>query len=219
MRDDGLAGDAIAGDGIYSATISGRAANTVVAFRIEATDAAGPAVSKVFPPEAPAQECLIRWGDPVPFGTLAHYHLWNTQATKAPAPPSTTPSATRARLWQLARDLQRRLPRQGQSVSRRRRGLRGDGAAGRSAARRRSRVRVHTTAVLKPRLSRNLLGVDRSTAWHPALHGYFMLLYRNGGLFRNIMEDLEQPTTHAEQWFQRAAKAILQGRYLVRVRG
>ena len=169
-------------------------------------------MSRVFPPEVPAQECLIRWGDPCHLGTLAHYHLWNTQATESARAATTQQHLPRrdARLWQLARDLQRRLPRQGQSVSRRRRGLRGDGAAGRSAARRPTACsRPPATAVPKPRLSRQPFGVDRATARHPDLHGHFMLLYRNGGLFRNIMEDLEQPNNDTpSNGSQRAAKAI-----------
>jgi hypothetical protein len=82
MRDDGTGGDAVAGDGVFSATISGRTAGTLVAFRLEATDAAGTPATARFPANVPAQECLIRWGDPVPFGTFAHYHLWDTQATE-----------------------------------------------------------------------------------------------------------------------------------------
>ena len=38
MNDDGTGGDAIAGDGIFSATIPGQAANTLAAFYISATD-------------------------------------------------------------------------------------------------------------------------------------------------------------------------------------
>src|SRR6185295_19091165 len=37
MLDDGTGGDAVAGDGLYSATIPGQPANTLVAFRIQAT--------------------------------------------------------------------------------------------------------------------------------------------------------------------------------------
>ncbi len=41
MKDDGTGGDAVAGDGIFSATIPGQAANQIVAFYISATDSAG----------------------------------------------------------------------------------------------------------------------------------------------------------------------------------
>jgi hypothetical protein len=40
MNDRGTGGDAIAGDGVYSATIPGQAANQIVAFYISATDRA-----------------------------------------------------------------------------------------------------------------------------------------------------------------------------------
>ena len=43
MKDDGTGGDAVAGDGIFSATIPGQAANQVVAFYISATDSLGAA--------------------------------------------------------------------------------------------------------------------------------------------------------------------------------
>ena len=38
MKDDGTGGDAIPGDGIFSATIPGQAANQLVAYYISATD-------------------------------------------------------------------------------------------------------------------------------------------------------------------------------------
>ena len=76
MRDDGTAGDAVAGDGLYSATLTGLASSNLVAFRVVATDGQTPAGRTVFPPNAPSQECLIRVGDPVATGTLAYYRLW-----------------------------------------------------------------------------------------------------------------------------------------------
>jgi hypothetical protein len=85
MRDDGLGGDAIAGDGLWSATLTGRTAGTLVQFRVEAFDNASPTVaSSVFPSGSLYQatpvvsEALIRWGDPVPFGTFTHIHSWTT---------------------------------------------------------------------------------------------------------------------------------------------
>lgn len=88
LRDDGLSGDAVAGDGIFSASLSGRAAGTLVGFRIEATDVAGatrvyPEARALWPVPAGAPECLVRWGDPIPVGSLPHYHLWNTQGVEA----------------------------------------------------------------------------------------------------------------------------------------
>src|SRR5688572_7880323 len=70
MRDDGTTGDAVAGDGIYSGQITGRAAGTLVAFRVEATDSSG---SRTFPSDAPTRECLVRWGETLPFGTIGSY--------------------------------------------------------------------------------------------------------------------------------------------------
>ncbi|MGN6386932.1 MAG: lamin tail domain-containing protein, partial [Verrucomicrobiota bacterium] len=82
MRDDGLSGDELAGDGIYTATLTGRGAGTIVAFTVEASDDASPGVTNLFPNDSPARECLIRWGDPVPFGNFLHYHMWDTAATE-----------------------------------------------------------------------------------------------------------------------------------------
>ena len=85
MRDDGAGGDEVAGDGIYSGTIPGRTAGSLAAFRIKATDAAEAPVTSRFPANVPAQECHVRWGDAMPFGTFGHYHLWSTAAAKARA--------------------------------------------------------------------------------------------------------------------------------------
>lgn len=79
MRDDGTAGDALPGDGIYSGNIPGHPANAIVAFRIAATDdkIAGPGTT-LFPTDAPARECLIRFGETQPAGNLGIYRLWMT---------------------------------------------------------------------------------------------------------------------------------------------
>lgn len=83
MRDDGTLGDVLAGDGLYTARITGRSAGTVAAFRIESTDGAGG--SAVFPANVPTEEALIRWGDEIPFGSFPHVHLWSTQANQSAA--------------------------------------------------------------------------------------------------------------------------------------
>ncbi len=80
MHDDGVGGDGLAGDGIYSATIPARPSG-VVAFRIQAQDGAAVPASGVFPDDAPTRECVIRWADPTPFGSFPHYHLWSTAAS------------------------------------------------------------------------------------------------------------------------------------------
>lgn len=80
MRDDGAGGDAVAGDGLYSGLISGRASGTLAAFRVDATDSANAATT--FPNDAPTREALIRWGaEQLRFGTLANYLMWATSKT------------------------------------------------------------------------------------------------------------------------------------------
>jgi hypothetical protein len=82
MNDNGTGGDAIAGDGIYSATIPGKAANQIVAFYIAATDTLGAATR--FPAlrtndNVAAPECVVMFGDGNPGGSFAVCHLWITQ--------------------------------------------------------------------------------------------------------------------------------------------
>ena len=81
MTDDGNGGDAIAGDGIYSATIPGQAAGTVAAFFLAATDQLG-AVTRfpaVVNDNSPVRECVVMFGDGNPGGSFGVYHLWITQ--------------------------------------------------------------------------------------------------------------------------------------------
>ena len=83
MKDDGTGGDAVAGDGIFSATIPGQAANQVVAFYISAADSNS--VASRFPAiragdNEPVRECLVMFGDANPGGSFAAYHLWLTQS-------------------------------------------------------------------------------------------------------------------------------------------
>lgn len=81
MRDDGAGGDAIASDGLFSATLPGQASGTIIAFYLQASDATG-AVSR-FPAlvndNAPVRECVVRFGDANPAGSFGVYHLWITQ--------------------------------------------------------------------------------------------------------------------------------------------
>jgi hypothetical protein len=83
MNDVGTGGDAVAGDGIFSATIPGQPADTIVAFVIEAADAAGSPATSLFPAlrddNAPARECLIHFGSPTPAGGFGVYRFWITQ--------------------------------------------------------------------------------------------------------------------------------------------
>jgi hypothetical protein len=70
------------GAGVYSATIPGQAAGTLVAFHLRATDNAAPAVTTLFPREAPGRECLVRFGEGLPnTGRVGTYRFWITQAT------------------------------------------------------------------------------------------------------------------------------------------
>ncbi len=78
MHDDGTSGDDIGGDGIYAATMPGRAAGTMVAFYIEAVDGASPAATNIFPAEAPEKECLVRFGSETLPGSFGIYRLWLT---------------------------------------------------------------------------------------------------------------------------------------------
>jgi hypothetical protein len=79
MKDDGTGGDAIIGDGIYSATIPGQASGTMLAFYVQATDTFS-ATSK-FPSDAPGRECLARVGEVQPTGNFPVYRMWMTTAT------------------------------------------------------------------------------------------------------------------------------------------
>ena len=84
MRDDGTGGDELANDALYSATMPGLAAGTVVAFRIQAADAHRPEpATTLFPADAPARECVLRVDDPAYAGTLGVYRLWVTAAKTA----------------------------------------------------------------------------------------------------------------------------------------
>jgi hypothetical protein len=82
MKDDGTGGDAIAGDGVFNATIPGQAANQIVAFYISATDSNSTAAR--FPAiragdNEPVREGVVMFGDGNSGGSFSVYHLWLTQ--------------------------------------------------------------------------------------------------------------------------------------------
>ncbi|HVV73932.1 MAG TPA: lamin tail domain-containing protein, partial [Verrucomicrobiae bacterium] len=81
MKDDGTGGDAVAGDGVFSATIPNPGSGRIVAFYVGATDTR--AASTRFPAlvndNAPVHECLVRCGESNPPGSFSSYHLWITQ--------------------------------------------------------------------------------------------------------------------------------------------
>jgi hypothetical protein len=82
MKDDGTAGDEIAGDGLFSATIPAQNGGTIVAFYLSATDTRGattrfpaPMVPNDIPPD-----CVVMFGDGTAGGCFPVYHLWITRA-------------------------------------------------------------------------------------------------------------------------------------------
>lgn len=77
MADDATGGDALAGDGVYSATLPVFAGGSLVAYQVVAEDARSPAAASTFP----EQEALIRYGETRPGGKLGTYRLWMTQQT------------------------------------------------------------------------------------------------------------------------------------------
>jgi len=82
MNDSGLAGDALAGDGLYTATIPAKPAGTVVAFLVQALDPTTGAKA-LFPKvlndnSGLPREGVVVFGDTIPGGTFGHWHLWLT---------------------------------------------------------------------------------------------------------------------------------------------
>ena len=81
MTDNGTGGDAVAKDGIFSATIPGQTSGTLVAFYVQATDSFAPSALATSPNDAPVRECLVRFGETIPTGNFPVYLIWMTQAT------------------------------------------------------------------------------------------------------------------------------------------
>ncbi len=81
MNDTGVDGDLLAGDGVFTGQIPGQSSGVTVAFRVQAADRATPSVAAQFPADAPARECLVRFGESIPAGGFGTYRLWMTQAT------------------------------------------------------------------------------------------------------------------------------------------
>jgi hypothetical protein len=83
MNDSGLAGDAVAADGIFSVTIPGHPSDSMVAFTVEA--AGGGSISPIsrYPPprddNGPVRECLVHFGSPTPAGSFGTYRFWITR--------------------------------------------------------------------------------------------------------------------------------------------
>lgn len=81
MNDAGVGGDNVPGDGIYSVTLPGQPAGTLLACFVQAVDASNAAVLSAFPDNAPADEALVRFGESPVEGTFPVYRIWMTQAT------------------------------------------------------------------------------------------------------------------------------------------
>ncbi len=81
MRDDGTGGDAVAGDGLFSATIPGQSAGQLVAFHVQAADDSPAKTARTFPDNAPTRECLVRFGETLAPGDFPSYRMWMTEAT------------------------------------------------------------------------------------------------------------------------------------------
>ena len=200
MVDNGTGADAVAGDGIYSGTISGRSNGTIMAFRVEATDAAGTPILARFPADAPRRECLVRFGDTVPFGSLGHYHMWNTRAVDSPrgnALNNTYRDCTLVynnyRVVYNAGFRDKGSPFHGgggdyavtvpeddlvMGVTDRVFGSTGNGGSEATG------IRGRVTSWIARRMGL------------PYLYAHPIRVWRNGGLHRNISEDLEQPNNH-----------------------
>ena len=78
MLDDGQNGDAVAGDGIFTGVIPGQPTGTLVVFRVMAQDAQAIPSASMFPPDAPARECLVRVGEREQAGAFFAYRMWLT---------------------------------------------------------------------------------------------------------------------------------------------
>ncbi|HTI70446.1 MAG TPA: lamin tail domain-containing protein [Candidatus Limnocylindria bacterium] len=212
MHDDGINGDALAGDGLYSAIVPGAAAGTLVGFRIVATDNNALATSTFFPSNGllpvalPQPEAYIRWGDTVPYGTITHYHMWNSRATD---------SARANQLNNTYRDITLVY---GNSRVIYNAGFRDKGSPFHSGG--------GSYALINPE-GEPLLGetqrIFRSTgnggaeatglrnqvcAWIgdqmgiPYLHSHYIQVYRNGGQQYNVSQDEEQPSSsYVKYWF------------------
>ncbi|MCX6905486.1 MAG: lamin tail domain-containing protein [Verrucomicrobia bacterium] len=79
MVDDGTGGDAVAGDGVYSATVPGQTNNALLAFYIMASDGFATPATTRFPNNAPVRECLVRFGETEPITSFGTYRFWMTR--------------------------------------------------------------------------------------------------------------------------------------------
>lgn len=82
MNDSGTAGDALAGDGIWSGNIPGQASNALAGFYVTAQDGSSQVTN--FPADISAFDCLVMWGQGGPNGNKDYnvVRMWMTQATR-----------------------------------------------------------------------------------------------------------------------------------------
>ena len=83
MHDDGLGGDQLAGDGVFTGRLPAQGDSVLVGFYVEAEDSNG--AGSTFPPDAAANgsECLVRFGEPPQPGPFGTYRFWVSEATLA----------------------------------------------------------------------------------------------------------------------------------------
>ncbi|HNQ88878.1 MAG TPA: lamin tail domain-containing protein [Verrucomicrobiota bacterium] len=79
MHDDGVNGDLLAGDGVFTAEVPGQAAGTLVAFQVVAQDTSSEVAVARYPRGAPVRECLVRVGETAVGGAFGCYRIWLTQ--------------------------------------------------------------------------------------------------------------------------------------------
>jgi len=82
MKDDGLAPDTIADDGIYAALIPRQSSGTTIGFRLHVADSNSPPASVYYPSNDKMKDCLVRFGDPKPHAHLGHHTLWLSPENK-----------------------------------------------------------------------------------------------------------------------------------------
>ena len=220
LRDDGTGGDQVAGDGVYSGTISGRSSQTLIGFRIIATDAATTPTQDQFPSTSlmpvglPYSEAYIRWDDVQPTGSLAHYHLWSSSATEAKRTAALNNTYRDATLvYGNFRVMY--------NVGFRDKGSPFHSGGGSFALSGLDDEPLLGTTDRVFRCTGNGGQEDtglRNTvcAWIgqqmriPFLHSHYMQLYRNGGQFYNLTQDEENPSgSYAKSWFPNSGEGDL----------
>lgn len=212
MRDDGTGGDAISGDGIYSATIPGQGAGALVGFTITANDGAATAASASFPGSTfwtvglPRYECYVRWGDVQPSGTFAYYYLWDSQASEAQRGSALNNTYRDTTLvygnWRVI-----------YNAGFRDKGSPFHGGAGSFSVTNPDDEPLlgETDRIFRSTGNGGADGVpirNRLACWIgrkmniPYLNSHYMQLFRNGGQMENVSQDEEYPGMgYSKQWF------------------